>query len=119
KGTLRAVRHGEVNTIPAPTSLELKLFPKYGEFRNQPTAMDVSADGRFIVLMTYGESYLIRLGDDLSWLEAMNGELIPINMPILAQPETIAFSADNGIILSTERERAPLLRYSSREIDSE
>ncbi|MFK8053319.1 MAG: hypothetical protein AB8F65_10130 [Woeseiaceae bacterium] len=112
KTSVRPMRLGDVLTIPAPTELELKLFPKYGIYRNQPTSMDLSRDGQTIALMTYGETYLIKLAPGQSWMEAFAGELRPIGMPILPQPETVAFGPDGNLFISTERERAPLYRFS-------
>ncbi len=105
---------GAVTSIPTPTALELKLFPKYGAYRDQPTAMDLSADGRSIALLTYGEAYLIALSPGQSWLEAMNGPLQPLGMPVLAQPETIAWDPDGGLYASSEQRGAPLIHWPAR-----
>lgn len=106
-------RLGEVNRIPAPTALELRLFPRFGRYRNQPTAMDISADGTQMALLTYGEAYRITRANDETWLDALNRPLTPLGMPVLAQPETIAFDLHGSILLSTEQENAPLLKFSS------
>lgn len=116
KASLRPTKLGDVLSIPEPTAFELKLFPKYGMYRNQPTAMDVSPDGSQIALLTYGEAYLISLGPEQSWLDAMNTSPQPIGMPILAQPETIAFDSDNNVYLSTERQSAPVLRFDAKNL---
>lgn len=108
---LSAKRLGPVNTLPAPSQLELRLFPKYGKYRAQPTAMELSADGSAIALLTYGEAYCFAITPEQSWLDALNTEPMTIGMPYLAQPETIALDADGYAYISTEREAAPLLKF--------
>lgn len=111
---ITAERLGVVTSIPAPTALELRLFPTYGEFRSQPTAMDISPDGSEIVVLTYGEAYRAQRGDDQGWLDALNGRLQRLQMPVLAQPETIAYAGRDAIYITSERAGAPLLWRSLR-----
>lgn len=108
---LTAQALGPVTTIPAPTALELRLSPKFGKFRDQPTAMDLSRDGRSIALLTYGEAYRIDLGPDQTWLEALNGTLTPMIMPVLKQAETIAWAADGGLFATSEQRGSPLIHW--------
>ncbi|MEO0576995.1 MAG: hypothetical protein AAF004_16175 [Pseudomonadota bacterium] len=105
-------RLGEINSIPQPTALEIKLFPKFGKYRAQPVAMDVSPDGRRIALLTYGEAYVAVVGENGDWLEALNGTLHPVAMPVLPQPETIAVDNQGVIWITTEQRDAPLLRFT-------
>ena len=102
---------GTVTSIPAPTALEIRLFPKYGKYRNQPTAMALAPDGETVALMTYGEAYLTRLDDRRDWLRALNQPLCALGAPLLAQPETIAVDAEGQVFVTSEREQAPLLRF--------
>lgn len=112
-GTTKTVleRLGEVTSIPAPTTLEVRLFPRYGKYRNQPTAMTLSPDGSTIALMTYGEAYVAALNTETrDWLQALNAPLCSLNSPLLAQPETIGIDADGAVYITSERKKAPLLR---------
>ncbi|MEL6369052.1 MAG: hypothetical protein AAFR91_08715 [Pseudomonadota bacterium] len=104
---------GEVSSIPEPTALEMRLFPKYGKYRNQPTSLSLAPDGRTIAIMTYGEAYVTELGKDRNWLIALNQELCALGSPLLAQPETIAVDEAGSVYLSSERKQAPLIRMSS------
>ncbi len=106
---LIAERLGPVGSIPSPTAMELKLFPEFGRYRNQPTAMDMAADGSTIALLTYGEAYSVKLSPEQTVLDALNEPLTPLLMPVLAQPETIALDAMGHVFISTERRDAPLL----------
>lgn len=107
-----AERLGEVTSIPAPTALELSLFPEVGRYRSQPTAMELSPDGRQLAVLTYGEAYLVTIAPGRDWLAALNGALDPLGLPVLAQAETIAIGADGVLYVSTERRNAPLLGRS-------
>ena len=100
------------------TAMEVKLFPRLGRYRNQPTAMALSRDGRHIALLTYGEAYLVTLSPDATWLAALNGALRPLALPVLAQPETIAIGEGNLLYVTSERRNAPLLTLSLAELES-
>ncbi|MEL6199644.1 MAG: hypothetical protein AAFR09_05490 [Pseudomonadota bacterium] len=112
---LTATRLGAVTTIPAPTALELKLSPRFGKFRDQPTAMDLSPDGSVIALLTYGEAYQAVIGPGEGWLDALNGSLQPLGLPVLKQPETIAWAADGSLYASSEQRGAPLIHWRTDE----
>lgn len=112
---LTAKRLGAVTTIPAPTALELRLSPRFGKFRDQPTAMDLSPDGRVIALLTYGEAYRAVIDPGETWLDALNGPLEPLGMPVLKQPETIAWAADGSLYASSEQRGAPLIHWRADE----
>ncbi|MEO1595234.1 MAG: hypothetical protein AAFS02_08320 [Pseudomonadota bacterium] len=112
---LTANRLGAVTTIPAPTALELKLSPRFGKFRDQPTAMDLSPDGHVIALLTYGEAYRAVIDPGETWLDALNGPLEPLGLPVLKQPETIAWAADGSLYASSEQRGAPLIHWRADE----
>ncbi|MEL7024753.1 MAG: hypothetical protein AAGL69_13520 [Pseudomonadota bacterium] len=105
-------RLGEVTSIPAPAAIEVRLFPRYGKYRNQPTAISLGPDGKTIALMTYGEAYVAKLDDDRDWLAALNRPLCALGSPLLAQPETIAVDNAGAVYVSSERKKAPLIRIT-------
>jgi hypothetical protein len=83
---------GEVTTIPAPTEQDLQ--EPFGENRNQPTGLDIAANGATIGVLTYKDSYLFRRTTNQSWLEALNGDFQRIDVPQLQQTESGGFSSD-------------------------
>ena len=109
-----ARRVGAVASIPQPSSLELRLFPRFGRYRSQPTAMDLSPDGRVMLVLTYGEGWLFERMDGEDWLAALSRAPRPLYMPYLSQPEAATFTADDSIYVSSEKEDAPLLRFDRR-----
>ena len=46
--------------------------------------------------------------------DAMNGPLQPLGMPVLAQPETIAWDPEGGLYASSEQRGAPLIHWPAR-----
>lgn len=74
-----AKRVAAMDRIPAPTSDDL-LYP-YGQYRCQPTAMDLSPDGLKMVILTYKHAYLFdrTLGD--TWQSFPSPTVIPLPLP--------------------------------------
>ena len=73
-GTVVAKRLGPIESLPAPTrqDREHAVFTK--EWHWQPTAMDLSPDGRLGVILTYRGVYLYRLDPALSLYESLSGQ---------------------------------------------
>ncbi len=104
---------GSVATIPPPSPLDL-LLP-YGQFRSQPTAMDLSANGRELLILTYRHAYLYRRSHDQGWAAAVAEQPQIIALPdlfTLAQREAACFSANGGSLFVTgEGAGAALFRF--------
>jgi len=109
---LVATAIGPVATIPLPSPLDL-LMP-YGKFRSQPTAMDLSSNGRDLLILTYRHAYLLRCLPGQDWTEVISQPLQAIELPdlfILAQREAACFSADGqSLFVTGEGTGAALLR---------
>lgn len=103
---------GPLATIPPPSSFDL-LLP-YGQFRSQPTAMDLSADGLELLILTYRHAYLFRRAPGQNWATAIAESPQIIQLPdlfTLAQREAACFSADGqSIFVTGEGVGAALLR---------
>jgi hypothetical protein len=110
-GGATARRLMAVTTIPSPSEAELLADPIYGRFRSQPTAMDISPDGRRVAVLTYGGAYLYRRTPRESWKQVFSR--LPEALPPfdLRQAESICFGSDGRtLFLSSEKRPAPLLR---------
>lgn len=93
---------GPLVTIPSPSPFDL-LLP-YGQFRSQPTAMDLSADGLELLVLTYRHAYLFRRvpGQGWSTVVAESPECIELpDLVTLAQREAACFSADGHSLFVT------------------
>ena len=102
---------GEVTTIPPPTEQDLQADPEFGQFRAQPTAMSVSADGTRIVVTTYKDSYLYQRSVDEPWIDALNRTPEVIDVPQFRQTEAAGVTADGKTLyVASEQLPAPLVR---------
>lgn len=95
----------QMNRIPPPTE-EDRRHP-YGDFRSQPTAMDLSTDGRLLVVLTYKHAYQFSRSSGKSWTTAVNQRPTLIRLPLpqngrnLHQREAICFAGDERSLLVT------------------
>ncbi len=111
-GRLTARRLGPVPEIPGPT-LSDQAF--HGEYASQPTAMDIAADGRFAVVLTYKSAYLFPKTPQEPWQKALSRAPQRIPIPLLRQAEGICFGYDGQtLFLSSEGNPGPLLRVEAR-----
>lgn len=107
---------GPVATIPPPSSFDL-LLP-YGQFRSQPTSMDLSADGLELIVLTYRHAYLYRRFHGQEWAAAVAEQPQTIILPdlfTLVQREAACFGDDGGSLFVTgEGKSAALLHLERR-----
>jgi hypothetical protein len=101
----------EVETIPPPTAADVREDPRFGRLRSQPTAMDISADGRLAVVQTYKNAYLYRKRPHGSWSQAFAAQPVSLVAPRMPQTEAICFGFDQkSVFVTTEQRPAPLYR---------
>ncbi len=102
----------KISNIPQPTALDLK--EKYGKSRSWPTSMDISADGRTLVILTYKDGYTYTREANQTWSQAFESRPGLIQLPHpntreLVQREAICIDQGTGrIILTTEQLPAPI-----------
>lgn len=100
-----------VGGIPKPTAEDLREDPLYGRFRSQPTAMDISPDGKVIAVLTYKRPYLFYRRENENWPRVFDHPPIPLDMPRMRQAEALCFSTDAAsLIVTSEKLPAPLYR---------
>jgi hypothetical protein len=106
-----AERSGQMLHIPPPSEEEVARDPRYGRFRSQPTALDISADGNRAAVMTYGNGYLYKRRLQESWTAALGRPPRLIVMPDLRQAEALCFDATGkSLFVTSEKRPAPLYR---------
>ncbi len=106
---LVAKRLGEIKPLPKPHERYFRILDVLGLTR-WPTGMDISADGKSLAVLTYGDAYLYTKSDDTSWLSAMQQtpEIIPL--PELKQGEAIGFDkTERHLYITTEKLPAPVI----------
>lgn len=106
-----ATRLGSVGSLPQPSRRDVEFAPKTDVWHWQPTSMDISGDGMWAVILTYGGVYLYGRHPEQSWLEAMHNTPLVVSRSGNRQAEAIAFDMSSGALYITlEQRNAPLFR---------
>jgi hypothetical protein len=112
-GRLVARRIGDVPGIPPPTKEDVKFARFLGRYLTMPTALDISPDGRFAVVLSYREAYLFTRAAGETWPEAFARPPDRIPTPGMSQAEAIAFARDGRTLyVTSEGQHAPLFRLA-------
>ncbi|RYD45094.1 MAG: hypothetical protein EOP85_09120, partial [Verrucomicrobiaceae bacterium] len=81
-------------------------------FRDQPTGLDISADGRFAAAVTYYGVFLFPKKPKESWATAFARQPTPLAPHRLAQAESVAVSRDGkSIFVVSEGKNSPIVQY--------
>ena len=105
----------QIPRLPTSTAAERKIDPRYARYRHQPTAMDISCDGRELWVLTYSsiQRFLRQPGE--SWARAVTRrDPLPLTLPtpLVPQAEAIAFTRDcSAVLVLSEKTPGPVLRY--------
>ena len=106
-----ATRLGTVATLPQPSRRDVEVAPRTDNWFWQPTGMDISPDGRFLTVLTYGGVYLYRRTAGEDWIDALQRPPLVLGTTRNREAESIAFSADGtAIFITMEGINAPLVR---------
>lgn len=94
-------------TIPPPTTQD--LLTKYGQYRSQPTAMDISQDGNVFIVLTYKDAYSFRRQSGQTWQTVLTTTPLQISLPhpdsgVLKQREALAIDYSTGNIFVTSEQ---------------
>jgi hypothetical protein len=104
---------------PDLDSDDLLVAKKIGRLQLPPvTAMDISADGRRAIMVTYGNAYEFRRQGEESWRDAFARAPKLIEVPVFPQRrqgETICYGQDSRTLyLTSEGTPTPLWRIAPR-----
>lgn len=81
-------------------------------FSNQPTGLDITADGSLAAVVTYYGIFLFPRSPGESWAEAFAKKPAALPPHLLGQAESVAFSKDGKTIFAISEGRAsPIARY--------
>jgi hypothetical protein len=104
-----------LKSIPQPTKND--LTHKYGKYRSQPTALDLSPDHRWAVVLTYKHAYLYQRPPHGIWADAFGRVPAVAILPPpeeqrdLRQREAICFAPDGEtLVVTSEGQGAGLFR---------
>ena len=111
KDRLLARPLASVHGIPPPGPEDLAEDPVFGRFRSQPTAMDISPDGKIIAILTYKRPYLFYRQGNEDWPQVFDSPLTSLAMPPMRQAEAMCFNREGtGLMVTSEKRPAPLYR---------
>jgi hypothetical protein len=83
-------------------------------FRDQPTGMDISADGSMAAVVTYYGVFLFQRAAAETWTEAFSRKPVSLGSHGLAQAESVAFAKDGKSIFAvSEKANSPIARYAT------
>jgi len=107
--TARAV--AKIRNIPGPTPEDQKQA--YGKYRSRPTAMDISADGTTLYILTYKHAYVYSRTPDQTWDLAFSKSPLQITLPdpskTMVQREALGLDQTSGnIFITSEKTSAPI-----------
>lgn len=114
--TARAV--ARIKTIPQPTPEDCRQ--NYGNNRSRPTAMDISADGNTLYILTYKHAYVYSRTPGQTWDTAFSNPPQQITLPdpslTMVQREALGLDHTSGkIFISSEKALAPIYMVAPME----
>jgi hypothetical protein len=109
--TVTATRLGPIESLPRPLRQDVDQAIFTEDWHWQPTGMDLSADGRLGVILTYRAVYVFRLDPGADLYDSLSGRAYALGLGNFRDAESVAFHADgDSILVTVERRHAPLLR---------
>jgi hypothetical protein len=107
---LIAKRLSLVGSIPQPTQDDIDNAVKRDNWNWQPTAMDISADGRAAVILTYDSVYYFERSNGQEWIDALRSPLTVVDISQFPQAEAVTFADSNhSIYVTIEKTHAPVV----------
>jgi hypothetical protein len=108
---LISTRLGVVDSLPQPTQWDIALALPRNFWWWQPTGMDISADGRAAVILTYGGVYYYSRTVGQDWIAALSAKPVNLVAGNYRNAESVAFGPDaRSVYVTFEGRHAPLLR---------
>ncbi len=113
RGWREARRIGRLANVPE-ASLDLKRNdPRLAKLFPQVTAADLSPDGRKLAVLTYGSVLFYRRRQGEEWGRAVARTPESYDVPLIPQPEALAWTAQGGGLYATgEFKLAPIFYLS-------
>lgn len=112
--TVVATRLASLDKLPQPSPREIEDAAGSGWYW-QPTAMDIAADGRSALILTYQGVYRFARGEQQSWVDALSAMPLQFLLGSISQAEAITLAVDGDTaFLTVEKKHAPLYRLDLR-----
>jgi hypothetical protein len=105
---------GDMTPFRRPDARDIRALGKRARWSAQPVAIDISPDGREMVIMTYRSLHYFSRDDSQDWFQILTGESIELLGPPSAQEEAVGFSADGKqVLITAEKRHAPIYIYQA------
>lgn len=102
-----AKKLGKINPLPQRTQDIMEPL----KYSNQPTAMDISADGLIAVILTYSNAYYFTKKPSEERSNIFTASAKEIIIPRMRQAESVCFSKDgSSIFITSEQIPAPIYK---------
>ena len=106
-----AIPLGAIRSLPQPSRQDVEFAPATKYWPWQPTGMDISADSRAAVILTYRGVYYYRREGDSTWFEVFQTRPAAISVGDFDKAESVAFSPDGkSVFVTFEGQNSILLR---------
>ena len=101
----------DIDSLPQPTREAIDQAPETDSWHWQPTAMDLSPDGRRLAVLTYGGVYLYERPAGTGWADALRRPPRVVSEDGDPRAESVAFDATgSALYITLEQRHAPLYR---------
>ncbi|MFQ5548502.1 MAG: hypothetical protein ACE5FV_09430 [Woeseia sp.] len=109
---IRARRIGDLDTLPQPTEHDIARALPDNDWHWQPTAMDLSADGRTAAVLTYRRVYVYPRRAGEGWARTFARQPEYLDLAGRREAEAVTLSRDGkAIFVTLEGALAPILRF--------
>jgi len=100
---------GTIDSLPKPSRQDVEFALKAKDWHWQPVGMDISADNRAAVILTYRAVYYYLRRPHQDWFDALNSEPIRIGLGNFKNAEAVAFGDDRRTVYVTGENRNSLV----------
>jgi endonuclease/exonuclease/phosphatase family metal-dependent hydrolase len=100
---------GTIDSLPKPSREDVEFASKTKDWHWQPTGMDISADNRAAVILTYSAIYYYLREPGQTWFEALNSKPVRVGLGNFRNAEAVAFGDDARSVFVTGEDRNPRL----------
>ncbi|MBT8106443.1 MAG: hypothetical protein HKP05_12490, partial [Woeseiaceae bacterium] len=108
-GKVAAKWLGTLDSLPRPSRRDVEFAQKLKSWHWQPVGMDISADNRAAVILTYRAVYYYLRRPGQNWFDALNGKPVRVGLGNFANAEAVAFGDDARTVYVTGENRNSLL----------
>ena len=98
---------GNLHKLEQPSVIDMLFRRNRNRFDGMPTDMAFSEDGNLAAVLTYAKIYLFKKDSTESFVQTLSHTPIVIDLPGLAQAESISFTHDDKALLVTSEGEYP------------